>query len=738
MVAGAGSGKTRVLTTRIAWLLAEHGLHPGELVAFTFTNKAAREMRARVDDLVGPGGAPRWIGTFHATGVRILRADGEQIGIDPSFAIYDSDDTLRLIRQVLNQRNIDPKQFPPTAVRAAISRWKNDDIAPAAAKQAATTFVDERNADAYDGYETGLRSCNALDFDDLVLRTVHVLEQIDEVRRKYAGRFRHVLVDEFQDTNSLQLILIKLLTAEHGNVFAVGDDDQAIYGWRGACVENMLSFDEYFPGTVVYRLEQNYRSSGNILAAANAVIAHNRRRRGKNLWTADEPGDRLRLEQFDDAEDEAAGVVAIVREVSAAGGRRGDVTVLYRTNAQSRLLEEALRRADVTHQLVGSVHFYERREVRDLLAYLKLVANPADQVSWQRVVNVPRRRIGDTTVRRLLAIAGREELTPGEAAARPRLLEESLGPAACKRERALCDQVTRWRMDADELGPARLFERIVADVDYGRFLEADDPTTARSRGENVAELVNAVYSFVEGAPDAGLAEFLEQVALVSDPDTIADGDGAVRLMTIHTAKGLEFPVVVITGCEDDLLPHATSAVEQDGLEEERRLFYVALTRAERRVHLLYASRRRRFGSYADSLVSRFLREIPFELVAECYATPPPRRPLADLLFGPSGTGDRGGAMAAVRRTRHLPRRAGPVKGPPPLPDDGTATGDGWQTDLNQDAPFYEGQLVAHATFGAGVVARVEGRGKELSVTVDFQEAGRKHIYPRYAPLVPID
>jgi len=738
VVAGAGSGKTRVLTTRIAWLLAEHGLHPGELVAFTFTNKAAREMRARVDGLVGPGGSPRWIGTFHATGVRILRADGEQIGIDPRFAIYDSDDTLRLIRQVLNKRNIDPKQFPPTAVRAAISRWKNDDLAPAAAKQAANTFVDERQADAYEGYEDGLRSCNALDFDDLVLRTVHVLEQIDEVRRKYAGRFRHVLVDEFQDTNSLQLILIKLLTAEHGNVFGVGDDDQAIYGWRGACVENMLSFDEYFPGTVVYRLEQNYRSSGNILAAANAVIAHNRRRRGKNLWTADEPGDRLRVEQFDDAEDEAAGVVAIVREVRAAGGRHGDVTVLYRTNAQSRLLEEALRRADVPHQLVGSVHFYERREVRDLLAYLKLVANPADQVSFQRVVNVPRRRIGDTTVRRLLAIAGREGLTPGETAAQPRLLEESLGPAACKRVRAFCDQVTRWRMAADELGPAGLFERIVADVDYGRFLEADDPGTARSRGENVAELVNALHSFVEGAPDAGLAEFLEQVALVSDPDTIADGDGAVRLMTIHTAKGLEFPVVVITGCEDDLLPHATSAVEQDGIDEERRLFYVALTRAERRVHLLYASRRRRFGSYTDSLVSRFLREIPSELIVESYATSPPRRPLADLVFGSSGAGGWGGTTAAVQRMRHLPRRAGPVKGPPPLPDDGTATGDGWQTDLNQDVPFYEGQLVAHATFGAGVVARVEGRGKELSVTVDFQEAGRKHIYPRYAPLMPID
>ncbi|MFO7653284.1 MAG: UvrD-helicase domain-containing protein [Candidatus Krumholzibacteriia bacterium] len=797
VVAGAGTGKTRVLTTRIAWLLEQRRARPAEVIAFTFTNKAAREMRDRVDGLVGHGRAPFWIGTFHATGLKILRADGAAVGVERGFGIYDGDDQQRVIKRVQKDLGIDPKQFPPATARAAISRWKNDDTAPEAAAAAASTWVDERHAAIYAGYEQALRQANALDFDDLILRTVHLLEQDRAVLEKYAGRFRHVLVDEFQDTNPLQLVLVKALSSVHRNVFAVGDDDQAIYSWRGACVENMLRFEEYFQGAHLYRLEQNYRSTGNVLAAANAVIAHNKRRKGKNLWTGDGAGDLLRQEMSADAEDEAARVVEIVREEQRAGRTRGDVTVLYRTNAQSRLVEDALRRAALPHQVVGSLQFYDRREVRDLLAYLKLVDNPRDLVALQRVINVPRRRIGTTTVERLVEVAQREDLSPGEAAAQPGLLETTLGPAACTRVRAFLDQAARWRAAAREQPVSRVLERIIAEVDYAGFLEEDDPATARARAENVAELVNAAHAFVEGSagvvlsasdglrpdgdgmssdrvpgdPDAAadldgpapgsVAAFLEQVALISDADTIGEGEGVVRLMTIHTAKGLEFPVVVLAGCEDDLLPHATSSMEADGVEEERRLFYVAITRARSRLYLLHAGRRRRFGAYEDTLPSRFLLEIPDELV-ERVGLPGSASPsMGDLLFGGGVAGGAaagragGGATGGWRpgwrpgddmpaRRTAPPRRVAPEDWVKPRRQRGgagagsPARGSGWRDEVSQESAFYEGQLVSHTAFGAGVVTRVEGSGDDLALTVEFREHGRKHILPRFAPLTPLD
>jgi len=747
VVAGAGSGKTRVLTTRIAWLLAERDVHPGAVLAFTFTNRAAREMRERVAGAVGAGRAPYWIGTFHATGLRILRADGAPVGVERNFSIFDTDDSKRLLKTVLGDLRIDPKQFTPRGARGVISAWKNGDTSPDAAKQTATSFVDVKYAEIYAGYETALRRCNALDFDDLILRTVHLLEQHEDVRERYAERFRHVLVDEFQDTNPLQMILIKALQSRHENVFAVGDDDQSIYSWRGACIENMLEFDAYFPGAVTLRLEQNYRSTGSILDAANAVIAHNKRRKGKNLWTAGGAGDLLEEQEFHDEEDEAARVVDIVRAELAGGGSRGDVTVLYRTNAQSRVLEDALRRANLPYQVVGSLQFYERKEVRDLLAYLKVVANPADLVSLQRVINVPRRKLGDTTVRRLLDLAAGVELTPGQAAAEEGLLEREVAPAACRRVRDFFDMTARWRRRAADGEPVpEVLRSLLEEIGYLDHLEVDDPVSAAGRTENVEELINAAATFHDRTGGGTLDQFLEQVALVSDPDTITEEEGLVRLMTIHTAKGLEFPVVVVTGCEDDILPHINSQDDDASLEEERRLFYVALTRAHHNIHLLHASRRRRFGQWQESLPSRFLKEVPDGLVRRRHLDRPAAgRPVARSLFGDAASAHRGagsGRPSAGSRSHGKPTRPAvrPEQwGKRSAKPSRKVPGDlGWEADVRQESPYYAGQLVSHGIFGSGVVVRVEGTGDDMLVTVDFNSGDRKHLNPRFAPLVAVE
>jgi DNA helicase-2/ATP-dependent DNA helicase PcrA len=751
VVAGAGSGKTRVLTTRVAWLLEEKGVRPGEILAFTFTNRAAREMRERVAGALGEDRAPFWIGTFHATGLKILRSDGEAIGVKRGFSIFDTDDSTKLLKQVMSDLNIDPKQFTPSATRSVISKWKNDDINPEKAKGLARSFVEEKYAALFEGYEAALIKCNALDFDDLILKTVQLLEQNEEVRARYSQRFRHVMVDEFQDTNPLQLVLVKLLSSWHGNLFVVGDDDQSIYSWRGARIENMLQFDEFFPGAQTFRLEQNYRSTGFILTAANEVIAHNKRRKGKNLWTSGGDGDLLVEEEFVDDEDEAARLVDIVRTEVSGGLTRGDVTVLYRTNAQSRVLEDALRRAHLPYQIVGSLHFYDRKEVRDLMAYLKLVANPADQIAALRVINVPKRKIGNTTVERLQRLAAQEDLTLGEAAAREGLLEREIASAACRRVREFFDQVARWRMRAVEGTPVHeLIMAIMKDIGYDGHLQADDPETAGTRSENVAELINAAGSFHDSSGGGSLDQFLEQVALVSDPDTIQDDEGVVRLMTIHTAKGLEFPVVVIAGCEDDILPHINSHDDDNSLEEERRLFYVALTRAEKRVYLLHAARRRRFGTWQDSLPSRFLPEIPDDLVERRHLDKPAESPVARSLFG-EGAGSRSPGRSSWGRkpTGQMPgisrRNSPPVGVRPdqwgssnrkkPVPAAGAAS---WDREVSQDVPYYPGQTVSHGIFGTGSVIRVEGTGDDMMVTVDFHGAGRKHINPRFAPLVAVD
>ena len=765
VVAGAGSGKTRVLTTRVAWLLAEKGVRPGEIMAFTFTNRAAKEMRERVAKTVGESQAPFWIGTFHATGLKILRSDGASIGVQNGFSIYDTDDTTKLLKQVMTELKIDPKQFTPNGTRSRISSWKNEDISPTQAQAQATTFIDEKYAALYEGYEKALKKSNALDFDDLILRTVQLLEQDDEVREKYARKFRHVMVDEFQDTNPLQMLLVKLLTTVHGNLFVVGDDDQSIYSWRGAKIENMLKFEDYFAGAVTFRLEQNYRSTGNILKAANQVIAHNRKRKGKNLWTSDGDGDLLAEEEFLDDEDEAARLVDIVRtETSSGGMSKGDITVLYRTNAQSRVLEDALRRAHIAYQVVGSLHFYDRKEVRDVMAYLKLISNPSDSISALRVINVPKRKIGKTTVDRLLDLAAREEMTLGEAAAEAGLMEQQIAPAACKRVREFFQLLVRFRMRLqDDISIKDLVELVTTEIGFQSYLEADDPETAGARSENVAELFNAAGSFDESSAGGTLEQFLEQVALVADPDKIKTDEGVVRLMTIHTAKGLEFPVVVLTGVEDDILPHINSHDEESTLEEERRLLYVAITRGEKRVYLLHACRRRRFGTWQDSLPSRFLVEVPDEQIERRHLDKTQQAPVSQSLFGGRSSAGAYGGGAAKKplgkvgrstwsadsgKSRHVGSQSNSASTSVNMPQWGSSNKPkkkkvenqeaGWDTDICQDNQFFTGQMVTHGIFGSGRVVRVEGMGEDMLVTVDFFQSGQKHINPRFTALTPLD
>jgi DNA helicase II / ATP-dependent DNA helicase PcrA len=737
VVAGAGSGKTRVLTTRVAWLLQEHDVHPGEILAFTFTNKAAKEMKERVGALVGDKRAPYWVGTFHATGVRILRADGGALGLKSNFTIYDTDDSKRLLKRVCADVGVDAKQHPPAKLRNRISNWKSDDIDPEQAL-AEAEFWDEAPAKAYAGYVKALTANNALDFDDLILKTVHLLEGHEDVRAKYATRFKHVLVDEFQDTNKLQLILIKALSSVHGNVFAVGDDDQSIYSWRGAVVENMLNFEQYFPGTTLVRLEQNYRSTGNILDAANAVIAHNKQRKGKNLWTAGVAGDLLQAEMLGDEEDEAARMVDIVREEIAKGMRRGDVTILYRTNAQSRAIEDAMRRASMPYQVVGSTAFYQRREVRDVLAYLKLLHNPADSVAALRVLNVPKRRIGATSAGRLLELADREELTLGEVSARPGMLETELGGAATTKIREFFQMVTMWRARAEEMTVPDLLEMILEQVGFAKWLEDDDTETAAARNENVAELVNSTHSFHEASDGGNLAQYLEQVALIADADTINDDDGVVRMMTVHAAKGLEFPVVIICGVEEELMPHGSNLEDLTAMEEERRLFYVALTRAEKRIHLLHVRMRRKFGQREVALPSRFLVEIPEALVEMTGDSLSMSGPSIQDLLGTDGWGGRstpghGRGTGGSTSSRSPQQR-------PSLPASGGADNHQmWDQDISQDDVAYRvGQTVAHPKLGCGVVARVEGTGNALKLSVDFPGGERKHFLARLAKLRIVD
>ncbi|WP_121258191.1 DNA helicase PcrA [Nocardioides ferulae] len=760
VVAGAGSGKTRVLTRRISWLISQRQAHPGSILAITFTNKAAAEMKERVEELVGKRARIMWVSTFHSACVRILRKEVTRLGYKSSFSIYDAADQKRLMTLVCKDLDLDAKRYPPAAVLNWISNQKNELRDEDEAAKDARNGLEESYAAAYRLYQRRLREANALDFDDLIMMTVHLFSAYPEVRETYRRRFRHVLVDEYQDTNHAQYALIHQLCAhdpEGGPVhdveaaegpdervppaelMVVGDADQSIYAFRGANIRNILDFEQDFPDATSILLEQNYRSSQTILSAANAVIDHNRGRKPKRLWS--DAGDGARIVGYvaDDEHDEARFVSEeIDRLVDEESHRPADVAVFYRTNAQSRVFEEVFIRTGQPYKVVGGVRFYERREVRDALAYLRLLVNPADQVSLRRILNVPKRGIGDRAVACVQVLAERERLTFWEALRRaeeaPGLATRSLG--AVRGFVALVEELQSM-VAAGERADVVL-ETVLSRSGYlAELEESDDPQDA-TRVENLAELVAVAREFSDdpvAGPSAdpadvdagtlapGLGDFLERVALVADADQIPDaGDdgGVVTLMTLHTAKGLEFPVVFLTGLEDGVFPHARALGDQPELEEERRLAYVGITRARERLYLSRAVVRSAWGAPSHNPGSRFLDELPVDLVdwrrTEAAQTRWSRPDVASgspaaRLGAPTAAGRRNFSSAALRADAAA--KAKPARAVPSLEP---------------------GDRVVHDSFGLGTVVALEGVAEKAVASIDFGSQGVKRLLLRYAPV----
>ncbi len=692
VLAGAGSGKTRVLTERIAYLIRERKVSPERILAFTFTNKAAGEMRARVENLLGRRDIPLWVGTFHATGVKILRREAKHIGFKNNFAIFDEDDSNQLIKNCIKKEGWGLDENPVYPFKNRISKWKNALVPPEEAAREAATPFDERAAAVYASYTKNLKKCNAFDFDDLITRVVELFTAHPKIKERYSRQFLHVLVDEFQDTNTIQMVMIDALASRHGNLFVVGDEDQSIYGWRGATVENILQFDRVYEGATVIKLEENYRSTNRILDAANHVIANNIGRRGKRLFSRRGDGELVRVAFSGDEMEEANLVREVIKGCIREGYRRSDIAVLYRTHAQSRALENSLLRGSLPYQIIGGVRFYERREIKDLLAYLKLINNPNDDVSFRRIVNVPRRGIGTVT------LAGIERQA-GEGNLLEVLMDEGSleGLPRGQRDKAadFARLINRLRLKAEKETVYDLLAEVMEAVRYRDYL-LEDRKTAETRIENVEELLVETQRFSTSAEKPFLAEFLEEIALISDIDGLR-AEETVALMTLHNSKGLEYGIVMITGLDEGLLPHYSSFEDLDELEEERRLFYVGMTRAKERLYLFSAANRLRFGSWVDNSPSRFLSEIPERFVEELSGR---RRSAASL-------------DAALLEDVSAAR----------LED----------VSIPSDKRFRRGVKVRHPSYGDGVIRKIEGSGKEMKVSVHFPGHGEKKFLAAYAP-----
>ncbi len=675
ILAGAGSGKTRVLTHRIAYLVATDGAKPNEILAITFTNKAASEMRDRAELLVGRRVRAMWVMTFHAACARMLRAEAQRLGYTRQFTIYDTADSRRLIKRCLDDLGIDPKRFTPASVGSQISDAKNKLRDSDAYAQMVGSFFEQTVADVYRSYERELHRMNAMDFDDLLVRAVNVLELFPEVRDRYASGFRHVMVDEYQDTNHAQYRWLQLLAGEHRNLMVVGDDAQSIYGFRGADITNILEFEDTFPDAHVVKLEQNYRSTQTILDAANAVIRNNRGQKPKSLWTEIGQGDLITIRELDDEHAEARYVTGEIQKLVDEGTSRSEIAVFYRMNSQSRVLEDTLVRAEIAYQVIGGTKFYDRAEIKDAVAYLTVLVNPQDVGAFTRIVNSPRRGIGATSISRLLAHANTTGETVWELAAAPEDVP-ALGAAAIKALRRFMGtmEILRERVEGGTT-IAELLKEALRETGYLEALENERTIEAQGRVENLQELVNVAVEYDAGAEDPSLAEFLQQVALVADADGRQDDEGLVTLMTLHNAKGLEYPIVFMIGCEEGVFPHSR-ALDEGGLEEERRLCYVGITRAERNLYLTSARSRTVFGARNFGAPSRFIAEIPAELTDRDQQVP--------RAFS--------GGMRA-RATSWAPAR----------PDVSEAD--------RTPAPSYRlGDDVVHAAFGEGVITGVEPGG----------------------------
>ncbi len=700
VVAGAGSGKTRVLTWRIAHLIKDKGMYPGNVLALTFTNKAAKEMNSRVEKLLGYSTAGMWIGTFHAICVRMLRRDVEYLGYTKNFVIYDPQDQKTLAKEILKELRIDEDDLPVRRVMGEIS-WAKDRMMTPERYKAAFPGDDEKEeiAEVYRRYQSRLKSNNAMDFDDLILKTVELLKSKPEVLLSWQERFKYIHVDEYQDTNRAQYELIRLLAQKHRNLCVVGDLDQSIYGWRGADIRNIRDFEKDFSPATVIKLEQNYRSTKRILEAANAVIDNNMDRRKKTLWTDNEDGHQLKYFVAQDDKEEARYVALRIAEKARESDEAyKDMAVLYRTNAQSRVMEDALRQARIPYKIVGGLKFYDRKEIKDIMAYLRIIQNPVDLIAFGRVINVPGRHIGEKTIDRLFGEMNERE-EPPLSVLYEAIAEKWFPAKTTEGLRAFVRCVEPLIVERHNLKPVDAIESVLKGSGYMTALELENSVEARSRMENIEEFLSVAQEFEFNNEEGTLQDFLADMSLVSDQDTLVEEEEGVRLMTLHSAKGLEFPVVFMVGMEEGLFP-TSRAIQEDDLEEERRLCYVGITRAERELHLTHATMRFQFGRTSYNMISRFIDEIPEELFEK------------------------------PRKKKQAISEAKPSWAVPPVSASQKSSG----TAPEGAEDLKAGAKVRHKLFGEGVIISVKGSGNQTELTIAFNQKGIKKLMLGFAPL----
>ena len=717
ILAGAGSGKTRVLTTRIAYLIYEKKVAPWNILAITFTNKAAQEMRQRIVALVGQDGEKVWASTFHSACVRILRSEINYIGYDSNFVIYDDADQQTLIKMILRELNLDEKKFPPRGVAARISAHKNELRTPQQAYFAAESdFLEEQHAEIYRIYQERLQSNNALDFDDIIMLTVQLFTEHSDVLERYQERFRYILVDEYQDTNMAQYVLVKLLASRYQNLCVVGDDDQSIYQWRGADIRNILSFEEDYPAARVVKLEENYRSTQCILDAAYHVVCHNADRKDKRLWTEKKEGSLLACYTGYTEREEALFIVQQVRAGLQDGRKFSDFAILCRATAQFRVLEETLIKEMIPYRIFGGLKFYGRKEIKDIMAYLRIIVNPADVISAERALATPRRGVGDTSWAKLVQFAQEQQLTISDAMLRAE--ESTVG----KKYALIMAQFGRlletFRLLSQTMSVTELTKTILEESGYLQSLEIEKTVEAESRLENLKEFLSITTAFDsrEDTEELTLSAFLAEVALFSDLDQMDDEEDSVTIMTMHGAKGLEFPVVFITGMEEGVFPHnrAIHAMSPDEMEEERRLCYVALTRAKEQVFLTRAGERMLYGRTNYNPVSRFLREIPSELLLDM------NQAMAKQRSGERSELSSGASQASLRK------------------GDGVFLQTKRSDESKPQCDYQMNDTIEHKKWGRGVIVGISGSGEELSVRVIFPEIGMKDLFVKYAPIKKVE
>mgnify|MGYP003312956822 CR=1 FL=1 len=739
IMAGAGSGKTKVLTCKVANLLA-HGVKPYHILAITFTNKAATEMRERVDAMIGEGAKDIWLSTFHSFCAKFLRREIEATGLyQRKFNIYDASDSSALIKACLKELNLDEKQYAPNGIQAAISNAKNIMQGPMAYGKSATSFYEEKVTEVYKLYAKKLRENNALDFDDLLMVTVSLLEEHEDIRLKYQGKFHYILVDEYQDTNGAQYQLTKILAAGHRNICVVGDADQSIYGWRGADIRNIMEFERDYPDAVTIKLEQNYRSTKKILAAANAVIEHNINRKPKALWTENEIGAPLTFYNASDERDEASFIAATMMKQKAGGKSYGDMAVLYRTNAQSRILEEGMMRAGIPYTMVGGLKFYDRKEIKDVLAYLRVIYNPMDSMSLQRIINVPKRGLGAVTLEKLMSYASMHERSLFEVISDESVLDEISGITS--RIKKPLERFSAFIFEMmgmqEKVSLDILLEDVLNKSGYMAELEAEKSRPeVQSRIENLREFIGVAKEFGNTDEEATLENFLSQISLVSDIDHAELEAERVTLMTLHSAKGLEFPIVFMAGMEEGIFPHARTLSEAESMEEERRTCYVGITRAQQKLYLTYARMRTLYGRSSMNSPSRFLEEIPKEYVeylaaqmdsynsASLYARQPQKR-----MMYPSWQ-KRASDAASFSGT---PKSASQVLQELQQKKESNANTAGIiRPDIH--VQWKAGDKARHGKWGLGTVISVKGEGEETELKIAFPGQGVKGFMQKYAPI----